>query len=66
MLTSDQLQTVRQSMYFATRLKYALLSLGSGLLLGLGFAPLGWWPATILGIALFIRALNTVFWRRAA
>ncbi len=66
MLTSDQLQTVRQSLYFATRLKYALLSLGSGLLLGLGFAPLGWWPATILGIALFIRALNTVFWRRAA
>ena len=35
-----------------------IVALASGLLVGLGLPPWGWWPLTIVGIAIFFAVCN--------
>ncbi len=55
-----------RALKYAVKVRNVVMSVGSGMLLGAGFAPLGWWPATIIGVALFLHILTGVSWRGAA
>lgn len=49
-----------------TRLPAPLLALAAGMLGAAGFAPLGWWPLTLIALAILYRLTEGTGWRRAA
>ncbi|MFV0427839.1 MAG: apolipoprotein N-acyltransferase [Arachnia sp.] len=53
----------RRPLSTPTSLGVAVLA---GLMIGLGYAPIGWWPITIAGVGLFTWLMSGMGWKRSA